>query len=152
MFRIRACTPSVVNEDGWPEAGCELRIGEERFVFVIDLSHWSIADYERQWREGTKRILYGATSTALMSSYGGPAGHRHQMWGAWRDDAHIYVQQHSVVTSETDASFDPAVPYAHIGERIATSETAVPFPEWRVDLVDVYADAMGIRWPLYPFN
>ena len=151
MFQIRVCTPSVINEDGWPEGGAELRLGDERFVFVIDLRHWSIAEYERQWRDGTKRILYGKRSTALMTAYGGPAGHTHQMWGAWRNDGHIYVQQHSVITGEADTPFDPAEPYAHIGERIATSETAVPFPEWRVDLVDVYAHAMGIRWPLHGF-
>jgi len=151
MFEIRVCTPVATNEDGWPEAGCELRLGAERFVFVIDLRHWSIGEYERQWREGTSRMLYGEKSTALMTAYGGPAGNTHQMWGAWRDDGHIYLQQHSVVTGEADTPFDPASPYAHIGERIATSETEMPFREWRVDLVDVYAHAMGIRWPLRPF-
>jgi hypothetical protein len=52
------------------------------------------------------------------------------------------------------SSIFPPVAYAlfypHLGERIASSQHALPIPEWRLDLVHVYAAAMGIRWPLYP--
>ena len=151
MFGIRVCSPSVINVDGWPQAGCELSLGGERFVFVIDLSHWSVIEYERQWREGMKRILHGAPSSALMTAYGGPNGPTHHMWGLWRDDGHLFVQQHSVVNGEVDTPFNPQDPYEHLGQRIASSRYELPIPEWRVDLIDIYAAAMGIRWPLHNF-
>jgi hypothetical protein len=150
MFRVRVFTPPVENEDGWLQAGAELRLGSERFAFLIDLRHWTIAEYERQWDEATKRLLHGAPATALMTAYGGPGDAAHHMWGLWRDDGHVYLQQHSVIARELDPPFDPKAPYTHLGQRIATSKHHLPIPEWRLDLVHVYAAAMGIRWPLYP--
>jgi hypothetical protein len=52
------------------------------------------------------------------------------------------------VVTEPDSPFDPMDPYGHVGERIASSVLNLPIPEWQVDLVQVYADALGIRWPL----
>jgi hypothetical protein len=150
MFRVRVFTPPVQNEDGVLQAGGELRLGGERFGFMVDLSHWTIGDYERQWRRGTERILHGGTSTALMTAYRGAGQAIHHMWGLWRDAGQVYVQQHSVSSADLDAPFDPTAPYAHLGERIPTSKHALPIPEWRVDLVHLYAAAMGIRWPFYP--
>src|SRR6185295_13025081 len=57
MFDICFSTPSVMNEDGIPQAGAQLRLGNDIFVFTIDLSHWSIPEYEQQWREGIRRVL-----------------------------------------------------------------------------------------------
>ena len=151
MFRVRVFTPPVMNEEGRLHAGAELRLGTERFCFIVDLRHWQIGDYERQWRDGTERMLHGAPSTALMTAYRGPGEATHHMWGLWRDAGQVYVQRHSVCSGDLDAPFDPESPYAHLGERIATSTHALPIPEWRLDLVHVYAAAMGIRWPLYPY-
>lgn len=148
MFRIRVCTPSVTNKDGWPQAGCELRLGVERFLFAIDLRHWTIAEYERQWDHGTKRILYGSPTSALMTAYDGPEGHSHQMWGLWRDEGHMYVQQHSVINDEVDHPFHPDNPYDHLGSRIASSRYELPIPEWKVSLIEIYAAALNVRWPL----
>jgi hypothetical protein len=150
MFQIRVLTPPIPNQDGCLHAGAELRLGGERFGFLVDLSHWQIANYERQWRDATKRLLHGAPSTGLMTAYRGPGEVAHLMWGFWRDADCVYVQQHSVLGGELDASFDPHAPYAHLGERIPTSSHRLPIPEWRVDLVAVYAAAMGLRWPFYP--
>src|SRR4051812_15079592 len=150
MFRVCVFTPPVQNEEGWVQAGGELRLGRDRFAFLLDLRYWSIADYERQWRDGSQRVLHGAPSTALMIAYRGPGEAVHHMWGLWREADQVYVQQHSVSSSDLDAAFDPESPYAHLGERIPTTKHALPIPEWRFDLVHLYAAAMGIRWPLYP--
>jgi hypothetical protein len=150
MFRVRVFTPPVVDAAGWLHAGGELRLGHERLHFLADLSHWDVASYERQWREGVARLLHGAPSTALMTAYRGPGEATHHMWGAWREGGHIYLQEHVVAVTELDEPFDPAAPYVHLGERIPASQQALPIPEWRIDLVHVYAAALGIRWPLYP--
>ena len=148
MFRVRVCTPPVPNEDGLLQAGGELRLGSQRVGFVVDLRHWTVRDYERQWKQGTARLLHGAPKSALMTGYRGPGERTHLIWALWRDGGFVYAQEHPVVVTELDPPFEPMDPYSHVGERIATSEHDLPFPEWRVDLVEVYAGAMGIRWPL----
>ncbi len=151
MFRVRVFTPPAVGKDGLPHAGAELVLGSERIRFLIDLRYWTIGAYERQWREGVTRLLYGAASTSLMIAYSGPGDVVHRMWGLWRHDGHVYVQEHPVVAADLDAPFDPAMPYAHLGQWIPASHQALPIAEWRVDIVPLYAAAMGIRWPLYPY-
>ncbi len=148
MFRVRVFTPPVQNEDGLLQAGGELRLGNQRVGFVVDLSHWSVGDYERQWKEGTARLLHGAPKSALMTSYRGGGEATHLIWALWREGGFVYAQEHPVVVAAGDPPFDPMDPYGHVGERIATSVLNLPIPEWQVDLVQVYADAMGIRWPL----
>lgn len=150
MFRIRFVTPPTRSQEGCLHAGAELRLGGARFGFLVDLSHWQIGDYERQWRNATRRLLHGAPSSALMTAYRGHGDVTHLMWGLWRDADYLYLQQHSVIGRELEAPFDPDAPHLQLGERIATSTHGLPIPEWRVDLIDVYAAAMGIRWPLYP--
>jgi hypothetical protein len=148
MFRVRVFTPAVQAEDGALQAGGELRLGNQRVGFVVDLRYWSVADYERQWKDGVSRLLHGAPRSALMTAYRGPGEGTHLIWALWRDGDYIYAQEHPVVVTELDPPFDPFDPYGHVGERIPTSVHNLPIQEWQVDLVQVYADAMGIRWPL----
>ena len=147
MFRIRFFTPAVLNEEGWQHAGGELVVGDGRLCFLVDLTFWGIVDYQRQWHDGISRLVQGARSTALMSAYRGPGASAHTMWALWRDDGHVYVQDHSVLPADLDAPFDPGDPYSHVGERIPAAENALPIPEWRVAVEHVHAAMLGIRWP-----
>ena len=144
MFEIRVSTPSVTNQDGFPQAGAELRIGNERLVFAIDLRHWSIPDYEVQWREGIWRILEGAPNSALITAYAGPTGHMHHMWALWREEKSMYVQQHAIINGELDHPFVPNNPYAYVGMRIEVSKYDLPIREWRVSLAAIFAAARKI--------
>ena len=72
------------------------------------------------------------------------------MWAMWREEAHVYVQEHSVLPSDLDAPFDPNEPYAYVGERVPAAANALPIPEWRVDLVHLHAAMLGIRLPRFP--
>lgn len=141
MFDIRVSTPPTINEAGFLQAGAELHLGDERLVFAVDLRHWTIIDYEMQWREGIWRILEGATTSALMTAYAGPAGHMHHMWALWREDKSLYVQQHAIIDRELDHPFVPDNPYAYVSGRIAASKYELPIPEWRVNLTDIFAAA-----------
>ena len=60
MFSIRFYTSATTTEDGWPHAGGELVVGEARVCFLVDLSHWRMGDYHRQWRAGIARLVQGA--------------------------------------------------------------------------------------------
>lgn len=150
MFSIRVFTPPVTNENGWLHAGGELALGDARLFFLVDLSHWSVADYERQWHEGITRLLRGAPSTALMMAYRGPGDEPHLMWALWRDGERVHAQQHTLLPAELDAPFDARAPYAHVGERVPATEHGLPIAEWSAELVHLYAAAFGIRWPLFP--
>jgi hypothetical protein len=144
MFDIRVSTPSVTTKDGVKQTEAELRLGNDGFIFAIDLRHWPISEYKRQWREGIWRILEGAQSSALMTAYTGPGGHVHHMWALWREGTGLYVQQHAVVSAELDHPFVPHNPYAYIGTRIEASKHGLPIPEWRIALSDIYAAAKKI--------
>jgi hypothetical protein len=69
------------------------------------------------------------------------------MWALWRDNGHVYVQEHSVLQAELDVRFDPADPYPHVGDRVPAGETGLPIPEWRVEVEHIHAAMLGIRWP-----
>jgi len=144
MFDIRVSTPPHTNENGFPEAGGELRLGDEIFRFAIDLRYWPITEYEAQWREGIWRLLEGASSSALMTAYSGFAGHMHHMWALWREDKWLYVQQHAVIDRDLDHPFLPNNPYAYVGARVEAAKYELPIPEWRVALTDIFAAAKKI--------
>jgi hypothetical protein len=146
VFRIRVFTPAVVNDRGWRHAGAELVVGSDRRFFQVDLSHWGIGDYQRQWREGIARLAKGDSSSALMSAYRGPGDTEHTLWALWREGNHVYVQGQAVLPVEADLLFDPSSPYPHVGERIAASAYGLPIPEWRVDLKSLLLADLGIRW------
>src|SRR6185312_14740388 len=108
MFDICFSTPSVMNEDGIPQAGAQLRLGNDIFVFTIDLSHWSNPEYVQH------------------------------MWAFWREEKSLYIQQHAVINRELDHPFVPRNPYAYVGARIDASKYELPIPEWRVNLADIF--------------
>jgi hypothetical protein len=147
VFRIRLFTPPVFDSHGWQHAGGELVLAETRLCFLVDLDYWSPADYADQWRSGVARLAGGAESTALMTAYRGRDPRAHLMWALWRDDTHIYIQEHSVLDAELDAPFDPAMPYEHVGEHVPAAIHGLPIPEWHVP-IDRVRDSM--TW-LRPF-
>ena len=70
---------SVVNDEGWQHAGGELVVGDARLCFLVDLPHWSIAEYQHQWRGAISRLVQGAPSTALMTAYRGRGDSAHSL-------------------------------------------------------------------------
>jgi hypothetical protein len=146
LFRIRFFTPAVVNEHGWRHAGGELMVGETRLCFLVDLSHWSTADYMRQWSAGIARLASGQSSTALVTAYRGRGRDAHVIWAFWRDETHVYIQEQSVLPAELDGEFDPSFPYVHVGARVPAAENALPFPEWHVPIEQVHT-VLNIRLP-----
>ena len=108
-------------------------------VNLVSLSHANYGGNAGIWR-----ILEGASTSALMTAYAGPAGHMHHMWALWREEKSLYVQQHAVLNGDLDHPFVPNNPYAYVGTRIPASKYELPFPEWRVNLSDVLAAAKQI--------
>ena len=150
-FRIRVITPPVVDEDGWPHAGGEFTLGAQRLLFILDLRHWRVADYQRQWQTALERLARGAAATALLTGYRGPGDGAHLGWALWREDDWVYVQEQTFLASESGQPFDPWHPDPHVGSRLRATEHRLPSPEWRTELVHLLATALGIRLPRFPF-
>jgi hypothetical protein len=150
VFGIRFFTPSVMNQDGRPQAGGELVVGGNRLGFLVDLSSWTQTDYERQWQQGISRLAHGAPSTALITAYRGPDSESpHLMYALWRDDKYVYAQELSVLPAELDKPFDPATPWDHVGDRIPAAEQGLPFMEVRCDLVTMLG---AYFFPSFPWH
>lgn len=147
MFRIRFFTPAVVDAAGWRHAGGELVVGNTRLCFLVDLDHWSTGDYAWQWRAGIERLANGASSSALMTAYRGPDARAHVMWALWRDETHVYIQEHSVLAAELDGPFNPATPYAEIGGYLPTAVHGLPIPEWHVPIEELRGVLPGLYIP-----
>ena len=146
MFGIRVFSPPTAL--GVPRAVGELVVGDARRLFSLDLRFWRVADYQRQWKAGLARLLHGAPSTALMTSFRGDDDGPHLMWAMWKEAGFAFVQPHCVLTAELDRGFDPMAPYEHVGARVPATEQALPIAEWRVELEQLFASVMRIRWPM----
>jgi hypothetical protein len=149
-FRIRVITPPVVDEEGWPHAGGEFTLGAGRLIFLVDLSHWGVADYQRQWQAALDRMARGTPATALLTAYRGPGDTPHRGWALWREDSWIYIQKQSFLPSESVEPFDPQNLDANLGPRLRATEHGLPIPEWRTELVQLLATAFRIRLPQFP--
>jgi len=145
MFRIRVFSPPLVHEE--PRAVGELVVGQVRRHFAIDLRFWRPTDYERQWKAGLERLLYGASSSALMTSYRGTDDAPHHMWALWREEGFVYVQPHCVLPEELDRAFDPFSAWSQVDARVPATEQSLPISEWRVELEHLAASVMQIRLP-----
>jgi hypothetical protein len=146
MFGIRVFAPPTALDV--PRAVGELVVGDARPLFSLDLRFWRVADYQRQWKAGLARLLHGASSTALMTSFRGDDDAPHLMWAMWKESGFAFVQPHCVLAAELDHRFDPTAPYDDVGARVPATEQALPIAEWRVELEQLFASALRIRWPL----
>jgi hypothetical protein len=139
VFRIRFFTPSVPDDRGWPHAGGELQLGPHHLRFLVDLRHWSITEYEAQWRAGVARLVVERQPTALLTGYRGATQDPHVMWALWPEGDSVYVQELTVLPAEIDDTFDPRQAHRYVGERIPASEQGLPIPEYRLDLLPLLA-------------
>lgn len=149
MFAIRIVTPVVTDAEGKRLAGGQLAVGQARLPFLLDCSHWTASDYERQWKAGIRRIADGARSSALMTAYRADDDEPHALWAMWRDDDHVYVQARSVRPLAFADPFDPSDPYHYVPSRMPVCEYAPPATQWRVELESFFAGAFGLRVPFY---
>ena len=149
MFRIRLLGPRPSYTANTSCTFGELVIAGARLRFQLDLSYWSAADYERQWQTGLMGLVRGASSSALMVAYRGKGPDAvHLMWALWRENDQVFVQPHAVLASEVeDGHFNPLSPDAQVGSRIPVTEQSLPLMEWCVEIEQLFAAALRIRWP-----
>ena len=148
-FHIGFVTRSQADAGGddWHCAAGELTLGDRTERFLSDLGTWSRADYEAQWRAAVRRLAEGWPSSALVTSYRGPAALFHAVWPLWREGASVYVQEHLLLPVAPAANpIDPARAWDYVlGPRPTTAaapDDGAPPAQWRVPLAHVIAFAV----------
>ena len=137
MFFIGFKTPARTDEEGWQHAIGGIELGSESDGFASDLSSWSQRDYEAQWREGIARLGAGERSSALITSYAGPAAAFHFMWPMWRVGKDIVFTERLVPGEAIQASNIAESFYRAVGERRSQSEDGEQISEWLVPFSEV---------------
>ena len=137
MFYIGFTSAARTDDAGWHHAVGALTLGRATEGFESDLGSWSMADYERQWREGVARLLGGHASSALLTSYhGADAGH-HVLGPVWREGTTAIFQQRLQRTEQLAEAFDPTRLYDIVGERVMINDEGQRVSEWAVPLGDL---------------
>lgn len=134
MFYIGFTSAARTDDAGWLHAVGALTLGRATEGFESDLGTWSMADYERQWREGVARLLGGHTSSALLTSYRGPDAAYHFMWPVWREGTDAIFQERLLLTEQLDEPFTTDRLYEVVGERMMIDEEGQRVAEWVVPL------------------
>jgi hypothetical protein len=118
MFFIGFVTAPRVDEQGRSYAEGELVAGEHQERFRSDLRAWHKNEYESQWKQGVARLLAGAQSSALVTSFGGPAGEL-RIIPLWREGSTVRLGEGRVISESLPEPFDPAGIYARVDELVA---------------------------------
>ena len=134
VFYIGFTSAPRMDDEGRRHATGALTLGSDTESFQSDLGAWSMGDYERQWREAIARLLSGSPSSALITSFHGPAADSHVVWPCWRDGATVVFQQRLLFAGEFAEPFDPAQVYEIVGERVTIDEEGRRVSEWVVPL------------------
>ena len=134
MFYIGFTTAARTDDAGWTHAAGALTLGRATEGFDSDLGTWSMADYERQWREGIARLISGGSSSALLTSYGGPDASHHHMWPVWREGTDAIFQQRLLLTGQLAEPFELSRLYDVVGERVMINGEGQRVSEWVVPL------------------
>lgn len=114
----------------------------ESFVASVDpATEWTRSDYERQWRDGLKRIVSGERKSCLITCLPDPGFTDFLMvWPMYRVERWV-VFQHKMQVDGLPPGFDPARPYQVVDDWISISDDGHKISEWWVtisDLVEFY--------------
>jgi hypothetical protein len=109
----------------------EICIGEFRELFEVDLSYWSKAEYELQWRLGLERILEDKPRSCLITSLSTPETADFILWWPlYALDGEVAIQNQLLFLRELAGTFDPQDPYDWLGPRETNSPRGA-ISEWR---------------------
>src|SRR5260370_12510682 len=96
MFEVRLTDEVVPETDpGVIALYGKIQIGEHVETFITSLVSWNPSLYEHHWLSALRRLLEGARTSALITSYVEPGLADHLMWWPlYREGDAVYVQNH----------------------------------------------------------
>jgi hypothetical protein len=132
-----AFTGSFDDEDPLVAIGV-LTLCEFSEHFSAPVSFWGVADYQKSWEAGLRRLLGGATVSCLATSVTDPAdANFFDVWPLYRSGDDIYVQNRLLFLDQLPHAFDLSAPWESVGPRRATTEDGDKISEWQVSLDDI---------------
>ncbi|MCY0938053.1 hypothetical protein [Streptomyces sp. H34-S4] len=128
------------------EAGATGRITVGDFVesFYMDLSYWSIDEYERSWRDSIQLILDGEErdSCLIVSITNPEASNFIFSWPLYRRGEDVIIQNSIIFLDELERDFDPLEPWSSVRPRLTVDEDGNSISEWRTS-VSAVRDFLG---------
>lgn len=132
-IEFKKTVPTIIDEMKYCLG--EIQIGDYKEELPIPIEYWTIADYERQWKEGLEKIKHEDNS-CLISSALDPKKHKSaDIWGLYKKSNKIYVQPYILIFKELPKEFK---------NKLFTPETCYEFnllrkqnsesDEWEIDL------------------
>ncbi len=120
-----------------------IEIGEFSERFVSDVSLWTRADYERQWRKAAL-LIQDSDRAAMITSLTAPSSANFiRWWVLYREGDGVILQEQILFFDELTARFDPEAPERFVKERETRSEDGQMISEWTTSREALRAFAVG---------
>ncbi|MEU3249920.1 hypothetical protein [Streptomyces sp. NPDC006997] len=120
------------------EAGATGRItvGDFAESFYMDLSYWSIEEYQRSWRDSLQVIFEGKErDSCLVASITNPeASNFIFCWPLYRRGEDVIIQNSIIFLDELERDFDPLEPWSSVRSRLTVDEDGNSISEWRTSV------------------
>ncbi|MEV7112503.1 hypothetical protein [Streptomyces anulatus] len=123
-----------------------ITVGDFAESFYMDLSYWSIDEYERSWRDSIQVIFDGEErDSCLIASITNPeASNFIFCWPLYRRGEGVIVQNSIIFLDELERNFDPLEPWSSVRSRLTVDEDGNSISEWRTS-VSAVRDFLGGR-------
>jgi contact-dependent growth inhibition (CDI) system CdiI-like immunity protein len=121
-----------VDDEGAPEKTRfgEILIGSFRERFLSDMTFWTEAEYEGQWRDAVSQVVT-LDKAALITSITEPSTTNFiRWWAMYRDGETVVFNDQVFFLSEAKEPFAAHATGRFVPERETVSETGQPISEW----------------------
>lgn len=116
----------------------QIVLGDFRETFLCYHAFWRRGDYERQWRNGLRKICgHDRTSALVTVMYPPSKGGCFIWWPMYKQGREVLFQNHLMQFDKLDSPFDPRNPYPHIPEFKEENEAGQKISTWSVPLDEI---------------
>lgn len=129
-----------------------IRIGDFSERLCLDLSHWSVADYEAHWLRGVRSIISGtADACPLVTAMRHPVKARFVLrWLLYRDEEDVRVYQQMVFRKRWRWSMDLASTVDEVPAESWLAEDGEPVSVWHTTIDALVSFEADLRARLDP--
>jgi hypothetical protein len=124
-----------------------ITVGDFAESFYMDLSYWSVEEYERSWRDSLQVIFGGEEGdSCLVASIANPESSSFIFcWPLYRRREDVVIQNSIIFLDELERDFNPLEPWASVRSRLTVDEDGNSISEWRTSVSAVREYLEGRR-------
>jgi hypothetical protein len=124
----------------------KIYVGDFAETFITSLVSWNQKAYERHWASALRRLLEGASKSALITSYVEPGLADHLVWWPlYREGDTVYVQNHMLFYDQLGKPFSSGDPWRSVPQRRTVNPEGQRISEWETDLSSIQKCLSGWR-------